>query len=168
MKVDAVSPVKVINDNTAAARKLADNPVEKTSNQDDQPSQLNNWIVKAPNQDDSSSQFNNVVVKTAKSDDQPSQITNAVTKTLNQEDLQTRLKNQQKEKVEKALKIINMAYKEVNIESSYSIDERTNTEVVKIVNSITGEVIKQYPPQDMLNMIHKMYDMYGILMDEKV
>ena len=73
-----------------------------------------------------------------------------------------------KEKIEKALKIINMAYKEVNIECKYSIDERTNTEIVKFVNSVTGETIKQYPPEEILNMITKMYDMYGILLDKKV
>ena len=73
-----------------------------------------------------------------------------------------------REKIEKTLKIINMAYKEVNVECKYSIDERTKTEVVKFVNSVTGETIKQYPPEEILNMMHRMYDMYGILMDKKV
>ncbi len=73
-----------------------------------------------------------------------------------------------KEKIEKALKIVNMAYKEVNIECKYSVDERTKTEVVKFVNSETGETIKQYPPEEILNMITRMYDMYGILLDKKV
>jgi uncharacterized FlaG/YvyC family protein len=73
-----------------------------------------------------------------------------------------------REKIEKALKIVNMAYKEVNLECKYSMDERTKTEVVKIVNSDTGETLRQYPPEEILNMIHKMYDMYGILLDKKV
>jgi flagellar protein FlaG len=167
MKFDAISPVNSVNGKTGTARKLADNSAVKASSQDDPSSQFTNYTVKAPTQGDQPSQLNNPFVKDQNPNDPQSQTNDGGVKTPTQDDQQAQLALQQKEKVEKALKIINMAYKEVNIESNYFIDERTNTEVVKIVNSITGELIKQYPPQDILNMIHKMYDMYGILMDEK-
>jgi Uncharacterized flagellar protein FlaG len=93
---------------------------------------------------------------------------NSAVKASNQVDTQPQSKIEDKEKIEKALKIINMAYKEVNVECKYSMDERTNMELVKFVNSDTGETIRQYPPEEILNMIHKMYDMYGILLDKKV
>jgi flagellar protein FlaG len=93
---------------------------------------------------------------------------NSVAKTSNYDEPQSKSASSDKEKIEKALKIINMAYKEVNIECKYSIDKRTNTEVVEFVNSDTGETIKQYPPEEILNMITRMYDMYGILLDKKV
>lgn len=89
-------------------------------------------------------------------------------KLSNHDETQPQSNVSDKEKIEKALKIINMAYKEVNVECKYSFDKRTNTEVVQFVNSDTGETIKQYPPEEILNMITRMYDMYGILLDKKV
>jgi flagellar protein FlaG len=93
---------------------------------------------------------------------------NSVAKIANQDQQKSQSNTVDKEKIEKALKIANMAYKEVNVECRYYIDERTNTEVVKFLNSENGEVIRQYPPEEILNMITRMYDMYGILLDEKV
>ncbi|HBF39613.1 MAG TPA: hypothetical protein DDW50_20145 [Firmicutes bacterium] len=89
-------------------------------------------------------------------------------KVSNHDEPQSQSAADDKEKIEKALKIINMAYKKVNVECKYSIDKRTDMEVVEFVNSETGESIRQYPPEEILNMIHKMYDMYGIMMDKKV
>ncbi|HBE76234.1 MAG TPA: hypothetical protein DDW65_00375 [Firmicutes bacterium] len=93
---------------------------------------------------------------------------NPAVKVSNHDEPQPQSTAEDREKIEKALKIVNMAYKEVNLECKYSMDQRTDTEVVKIVNSDTGETIRQYPPEEILNMIHKMYDMYGILLDKKV
>jgi flagellar protein FlaG len=143
MKVDAGSSGKPLNGNIGVTRKLADHPTINTLSQDDLKSMFNSTAIKSSNLDEPHTQ-------------------------LHQGEPQPHSARQEKEKIEKALKIINMAYKEVNVECRYSMDERTNTEVVKIINSETGEMIRQYPPEDILNMIHKMYDMYGILMDKKV
>jgi flagellar protein FlaG len=150
MKVDTGSSINSLNGNIGASRKLADHPTVNTFSQDD---------LKA--------KFNSVAVKSSNLDELQTQLNNTGTKASNQDEPQLQNARQEKEKIEKVLKIINMAYKEVNVECSYSMDERTNTEVVKIINSETGETIRQYPPEDILNMIHKMYDMYGILMDKK-
>lgn len=147
MKVDTVSSANSAKGNVGAARKLADNSALKNAGQNALHTQPNNRVVKTPNQDGSRLQL---------------------AKSLTHDDQQSQLNNQEREKVEKALKVINLAYKEVNVECKYSFDDRTNIEVVTIINSETGETIRQYPPEDILNMIHKMYDMYGILMDEKV
>jgi len=50
----------------------------------------------------------------------------------------------------------------------FSIDDRSNKVVVKIINSSTGEVIRQIPPEKMLNLMRSIEQMLGLILDEKV
>lgn len=88
--------------------------------------------------------------------------------TQSQSQVGTQNSSVSKDEVEKAIKVLNVAFQKVKLESSYSIDKRTGLEVVKIENTETGEVVRQYPPEEILNMLHKMYDMWGIFLDKKV
>lgn len=40
--------------------------------------------------------------------------------------------------------------------------------VVKVINTATGEVIKQMPPQDVIDMIVKIRRFIGLIIDEKI
>jgi flagellar protein FlaG len=73
-----------------------------------------------------------------------------------------------KERLNKTLEIANSAFKEVNIGFRYSIDKRINREVVAIINIENGEIIRQYPPEEIINMLARIYDMLGILIDQKI
>ena len=52
-------------------------------------------------------------------------------------------------------------------EAVFGIHEATNRVTIKIVDKDTKEVIKELPPEKTLDMIAKVWEMAGILVDEK-
>ena len=54
-----------------------------------------------------------------------------------------------------------------NSEAVFGIHEDTNRVTIKIVDKTTKEVIRELPPEKTLDMIAKVWDLAGILMDEK-
>lgn len=57
--------------------------------------------------------------------------------------------------------------KSLNFESEFGIHEKTNRITVKIVDKKTKEVIKELPPEKTLDMIAKVWEMAGLVVDEK-
>lgn len=54
-----------------------------------------------------------------------------------------------------------------NSEAVFGIHEGTNRVTIKIVDKTTKKVIKELPPEKTLDMIAKVWEMAGILVDEK-
>lgn len=54
-----------------------------------------------------------------------------------------------------------------NGEAVFGIHEGTNRVTIKIVDKDTRKVIKELPPERTLDMIAKVWEMAGILVDEK-
>lgn len=54
-----------------------------------------------------------------------------------------------------------------NSEAIYGIHEGTNRVTIKIVDKNTRAVIKELPPEKTLDMIARVWEMAGILVDEK-
>lgn len=52
-------------------------------------------------------------------------------------------------------------------EAVFGIHEETNRVTIKIVDKTTRETIKELPPEKTLDMIAKVWEMAGILVDEK-
>lgn len=52
-------------------------------------------------------------------------------------------------------------------EAVFGIHEGTNRVMIKIVDKDTKDVIKEYPPEQTLDMIQKVWEMAGIMVDEK-
>ncbi|CDF58027.1 flagellar protein FlaG [Thermobrachium celere] len=71
-------------------------------------------------------------------------------------------KNQLVDAVEKANKIFSES-----THLKFEIHEKTNDVIVKIVNDDTGEVIKEIPPKKILDMVAKMCELAGVIVDEK-
>ena len=69
------------------------------------------------------------------------------------------------EKIKKAVEEMNK--KMANSEAQFGIHEATNRVTIKIVDKQTKEVIKELPPEKTLDMIAKVWEMAGILVDEK-
>lgn len=69
------------------------------------------------------------------------------------------------ERVKKAIEEINK--KAANSEALFGIHEGTNRVTIKIVDRETKEVIKELPPEKTLDMIARIWDMAGLLVDEK-
>lgn len=69
------------------------------------------------------------------------------------------------EQIRKAVEQINKNLS--NSEAVFGIHEETNRVMIKIVDKTTKEVIKELPPEKTLDMIAKVWEMAGILVDEK-
>jgi len=69
------------------------------------------------------------------------------------------------EQVRKAVEKLNK--KMENSEAVFGIHEDTQRVTIKIVDRKTKEVIKELPPEKTLDMIAKVWEMAGILVDER-
>ena len=54
-----------------------------------------------------------------------------------------------------------------NSEAIFGIHDTTNRVIIKIVDKSTKEVLKELPPEKTLDMIAKVWEVAGILVDEK-
>jgi len=54
-----------------------------------------------------------------------------------------------------------------NTEAVFGMHEATNRVTIKIVDKATKEVIREVPPEKTLDMIAKVWEIAGILVDEK-
>ena len=70
------------------------------------------------------------------------------------------------EKVRKAVETLNK--KMSNSEAVFGFHEDTNRVTIKIVDKSTKEVIKELPPEKTLDMIARVWEMAGILIDERM
>lgn len=52
-------------------------------------------------------------------------------------------------------------------EAIFGIHDGTNRVTIKIVDKDTKKVIKEYPPEKTLDMIEKVWEMAGLMIDEK-
>ena len=78
----------------------------------------------------------------------------------NQQDDEKNLEN-----IKKAVDNLNKNMK--NTSAIYGIHEGTNRVTIKIVDKQTKEVIKELPPEKTLDMISRVWEMAGMLVDEK-
>ena len=69
------------------------------------------------------------------------------------------------EKIRKAIEQLNKNLP--NSEAVFGIHDETNRVTIKIVDKESKEVIKEFPPEKTLDMIAKVWEMAGILVDEK-
>ena len=81
---------------------------------------------------------------------------------VEQEQTQQQATNEQ---IKKAVEQMNK--KLADSEAVFGIHEDTNRVTIKIVNKDTKEVIKELPPEKTLDMIAKVWEMAGILVDER-
>lgn len=68
----------------------------------------------------------------------------------------------------KAIEKANKAIIGPDIMFKFSIHEGTKQIMVKVINEETGEIIREIPPEKILNMVAKMWELAGIIVDEKV
>lgn len=69
------------------------------------------------------------------------------------------------EQIRKAVEKLNKSMS--HSEAVFGIHEDTNRVMIKIVDRNTKEVIKELPPEKTLDMIAKVWELAGIMVDEK-
>jgi len=67
----------------------------------------------------------------------------------------------------KAIERANEAFRVVNTRFEFSIHEGTKEIMVKIIDEETNEVIREIPPEKILDLIAKIWELAGILVDER-
>ena len=82
-----------------------------------------------------------------------------------QMDQQAKEQQPSNEQIKKAVEQMNKSM--FNSEAVFGIHEGTNRVTIKIVDKDTKEVIKELPPEKTLDMIAKVWEMAGILVDER-
>lgn len=70
------------------------------------------------------------------------------------------------EQLKKAVEELNKKFG--NSEAVFGIHDETRRVMIKIIDKDTKETIKEYPPEKTLDMIAKVWEMAGILVDEKL
>lgn len=61
----------------------------------------------------------------------------------------------------------NKAFVGGNRRFEFSIHEKTKEIMIKVINSDTNEVVREIPPEKTLDMVAKMWEKAGILVDER-
>lgn len=84
--------------------------------------------------------------------------------------LQPQVKNDQlkNDQLKKAIAEMNKKINNSNEEAVFGVHEDTNRIMIKIMDKDTKEVIKEFPPEKTLDMIARIWEMAGILVDEKL
>lgn len=67
--------------------------------------------------------------------------------------------------IDDAVKKANLRMEHTRCE--YAYHKKTNRVSIKVINADTDEVIREIPPEKSLDMLQKMWEMAGILVDEK-
>lgn len=71
------------------------------------------------------------------------------------------------ESLKKAIAEMNKKINNSNQEAVFGVHEETNRVMIKIVDKETKEIVKEFPPEKTLDMIAKVWEVAGILVDEK-
>lgn len=75
--------------------------------------------------------------------------------------------SEQSLQIKKAVNEINKSRIGQQTEAVFGIHDDTNRVTIKIVDKKSKEVIKEFPPEKTLDMIAKVWEMAGIMVDEK-
>lgn len=73
-----------------------------------------------------------------------------------------------KERLEELLHKLNITLNAMDIQARFSVHEETGDIMVRIINVETGKVIREIPPEKLLEMAAKLKEMVGLAVDEKV
>ena len=84
---------------------------------------------------------------------------------------QNEVKNQDrkvaKSTIDSTISETNSKIKMSNTQLQYSIDEETQRISIKIIDKDTDKVIREVPPEETLEAIKKIWEIAGIIVDEK-
>lgn len=75
--------------------------------------------------------------------------------------------NKQPEAAEALVSEVQSHLEDLNIQLQFQVDDRTGEYVVKVTDSESGEVIRQIPPEELVELRGKLEELRGILFDKK-
>lgn len=69
--------------------------------------------------------------------------------------------------LDEVLTRLNRELQEVQHSLEFSIDEDSGRQVIKVIDTETDEVIRQFPPEELLMLARRMEDYQGVMFDEQ-
>lgn len=81
--------------------------------------------------------------------------------------IQAKDKKVNPKELKSAVDVANKVLFKNNTHLKFEIHEKTKEVMVRIIEDETGEVIKEIPPEKMLDMVAKLWEIAGIIVDEK-
>ena len=86
---------------------------------------------------------------------------------LNQQEIQKVKYDLKRDELQRAIDQTNqMIFKDDN-RFEFKIHERTGRIMVKLINNETDEIVKEIPPEKILDLVASIWDLVGILVDER-
>ncbi|KAA1154553.1 flagellar protein FlaG [Pseudoalteromonas sp. FUC4] len=74
----------------------------------------------------------------------------------------------EREQLEKMAQQLQDFMGEMNRSLQFKVDEDSGRDVIKVLDKTSGEVIKQYPSEEVLSLVSKLSESAGILIDQTV
>jgi len=74
----------------------------------------------------------------------------------------------EREQLEKVAQQLQEFMGEMNRSLQFQVDEDSGRDVIKVLDKDTGDIIKQYPSEEVLNMVSKLSETAGLLIDQTV
>jgi len=75
--------------------------------------------------------------------------------------------NYKLEEIHKSVDKLNKFMEDEDIHAEYEVHDKLNQIMIKIVDNKTKDVVLEIPPKKILDMVAKMCEMVGILVDKK-
>ncbi|TAH63570.1 MAG: flagellar protein FlaG [Gottschalkiaceae bacterium] len=92
-----------------------------------------------------------------------------LTKEKAAENVELNLKKEySEEEIKSAIGSVNKAINPYDRKLEFSIHEATRYISVKVIDTNTDEVIREIPPEKILDMVAKLWEMAGIIVDKKI
>jgi flagellar protein FlaG len=89
----------------------------------------------------------------------------------NKEEKENIINGKSKEELEKELQKVveelNKAMNPLNQDLKFKYDNKTDELIVKVIDTKTDKVIRQFPPEEALKLMEKMREIVGLLFDKK-
>ncbi len=90
------------------------------------------------------------------------------TKEVRQAELRGQSFSVGEEQLIKVIERANKAMQGINTSFEFAIHEGTKEIMVKVLDKDTGEVVREIPSEKILDMVAKMWELSGIIVDERV
>lgn len=113
--------------------------------------------------------------KVADSSAYTTESTNTVNKSVEYESSRTGVESEKEEKKEtdnqehlkSALSVANQKIHMTNTRCEFEYHETTKRVSIKVIDKDTDEIVREIPPEETLKMIEKMWELAGLIVDEK-
>ncbi|MGM0472351.1 MAG: flagellar protein FlaG [Bacillota bacterium] len=116
----------------------------------------------------SSKSTNKVSLDRVKDSQQDNRLTKVKQNLEAEEKAQEKSREATKENVEEGIEQLNEAVQTFHEDLQFELHEGSERMMAKLVDLSEHEVIKEMPPKEILDMLGKIKDMVGLILDEKI